>query len=64
MKDITSALNSTVSISLFNKGLAGQIFDEVRTDGPKVVIKNNSPECVLISPSDYVEMMNAIPKED
>ena len=60
MSKIRSALENTVSISLLNKGYAGQIFDEVRAAGTKVVIKNNTPECVLISPSEYLSMLDEL----
>lgn len=48
--NIRSAIENTISISQFNRGLAGKIFDEVKRYGAKVVMKNNSPECVLLSP--------------
>ena len=44
---IRSAIENTISISQFNRGLAGKIFDEVKRYGAKVVMKNNSPEFVL-----------------
>jgi len=49
MDAIRGAIENTVSISLFNKGLAGRIFEEVKRCGAKVVMKNNSAECVLMS---------------
>ena len=49
MSSIRSAIENTVSISLFNRGLAGKIFDEVKKHGAKVLMKNNKPECVMIS---------------
>ncbi len=30
MHNITSAITNTISISLFNRGLAGKIFDDVK----------------------------------
>ncbi len=56
MADIMGALKSTVPISLFNKGLAGRIFDDVKKTGAKVVMRNNTPECVLISPEEYIRL--------
>ena len=38
MGKIRSAIENTVSISLLNKGYAGQIFDEVRASGAKAVL--------------------------
>lgn len=60
MADLTSAIQNTVSISLFNRGLAGKVFQDVKKSGAKVVIKNNEPECVLISPEEYVQLMNEV----
>ena len=60
MLNITSAIRDTVSISLFNRGLAGKIFEDVKQSGAKVVMKNNAAECVLLSPQEYVKLMDAI----
>lgn len=60
MDDLTSALTKTVSITNFNKGMAGKIFQDVKENGAKVVIKNNNPECVLVSPDEYLKMVEAI----
>ena len=60
MADLTSAIKNTVSISLFNRGLAGKVFQEVRKSGAKIVIKNNEPECVLLSPEEYVRLMDEV----
>ena len=45
-------------IYLFNKGLAGKIFEDVRQSGAKLVMKNNAPECVLLSPDEYVRLLD------
>ncbi len=60
MVDVSGALRNTVSISLFNRGLAGKIFDDVKKQGAKVVIKNNAPECVLLSPEEYLRLMDEV----
>ena len=60
MANITSAIRDTVSISLFNRGLAGKIFEDVKQSGAKVVMKNNSAECVLLSPEEYVKIMDEV----
>lgn len=60
MANVLSAINRTLSISLFNRGLAGQIFSEVRRTGAKVVMKNNTAECVLLSPEEYVSLMDEV----
>ena len=46
-------LGSFVSISRFNKGEAGKIIEEVKQDGIRVIVKNNAPECVMISVEEY-----------
>ena len=60
MANITSAIRDTISISLFNRGLAGKIFEDVKKDGAKVVMKNNTAECVLMSPEEYVRLMDEL----
>ena len=52
--------NRTVSISDFNRGLADRIFDDVESNGSKVVLKNNTPECVLISPDEYSKLIDEL----
>ena len=58
--NIRAAIENTVSITSFNRGLAGQIFSEVKQSGAKVVMKNNAPECVLMAPQVYVKLMDEI----
>lgn len=53
-------LDVLVPISRFNKGEANKIFDEVRLSGHKVVVKNNVPACILLSPESYQEMLDII----
>lgn len=60
MNFIKQISNRTVSISDFNRGLAGRIFDDVKSNGSKVVLKNNTPECVLLSPEEYSKLMDEV----
>ena len=60
MSSVISAIKNTVPLSLFNRGLAGKIFADVKSHGSKVVMKNNAAEVVIVSPDEYVETMNAI----
>lgn len=60
MNSIRSAIENTISISLFNRGLASKIFDEVKRYGAKVVMKNNIPECVLLSPDEYIRLLDEV----
>ncbi len=57
---ISNLLDVMVPITRFNKGEANRIFDEVKHDGVKIVVKNNSPECVLISPTDYQNIIEKL----
>ncbi len=58
--NLVTAITNTIPISLFNRGLAGKIFDDVRKNGPKVVMKNNAAECILLSPEEYVSLMDEV----
>lgn len=60
MGSVMSAITDTVSISQFNRGLAGKIFEDVKRTGAKVVMKNNAAECVLLSPEEYTNMMDEL----
>lgn len=60
MTTVRSAIENTVSISQFNRGQAGKIFEEVKQSGAKVVMKNNVPECVLMSPEQYIALLDAL----
>ena len=60
MNSIRGAIENTVPISQFNRGLAGQIFEDVRRSGAKVVMKNNEAECVLLSPEEYIRLVEEV----
>lgn len=60
MANIVSAIKNTIPISQFNRGLAGKIFAEVKQSGAKVVMKNNTAECVLLSPDEYIRLMDEV----
>ena len=60
MASVVSAIRDTISISMFNRGLAGKIFAEVKRTGSKVVIKNNVPEVVLMAPDEYLRLMDEV----
>lgn len=51
-------IKSFVPISRFNKGEAGKIIEEVKRDGIKVIVKNNEPECVMLTVEDYDRLVN------
>ena len=54
---VVNMMNAMVPITRFNKGEAAKIFEEVESTGTKIVVKNNRPTCVLVSPSQYEMLM-------
>ena len=60
---ISNTLDALIPISRFDKGEADEIFDEVRESGWKIVVKNNVPACVMLTPERYKEMMELIEDE-
>ena len=57
---VAGMLKKMIPISRFNKGEANKIFEEVEMTGTKIVVKNNKPACVLISPTQYESMLEMI----
>jgi antitoxin StbD len=57
---IGDLMNSLVPISRFNRGEANKVFEEVSEYGVKIVLKNNTPACVLMKPSAYEAMVEAL----
>ena len=60
MANVISAITNTVPITQLNRGYAGKIFEEVKRSGAKVVMKNNAAECILLSPDEYVKIMDEL----
>jgi PHD/YefM family antitoxin component YafN of YafNO toxin-antitoxin module len=56
-------LDALVPISRFNKGEASKIMDEVQRAGYKIIVKNNVPACVMMSPERYKQMMERVENE-
>lgn len=52
-------INAIIPITRFNKGEAGKIIDEVQQNGPRIIVKNNVPECIMISLEDYNSLTEA-----
>ncbi|MCR5290994.1 MAG: type II toxin-antitoxin system Phd/YefM family antitoxin [Treponema sp.] len=55
--NMVNILDSIIPISQFNKGQAAKIFSDVKRTGTKIVVKNNVPECILLSPESYQKMV-------
>ena len=50
----------TVHISCFDRGGAGRVFDALDHDGPTIVMENDHPVCVLLSPKQYEVMIEML----
>ena len=49
-------LQSHVPISQFNKGQAAKIFDRLRSERELIVLKNNQPSAIILSPEEYTRL--------
>lgn len=49
-------LQSLVPISQFNRGQASQIFDRLHKENQLIVLKNNQPSAVILSPEEYARL--------
>lgn len=49
-------LQSLVPISQFNKGQAAKIFDRLRSERKLIVLKNNQPSAIILSPEEYTRL--------
>lgn len=59
-KTVKDIVEKTVPLSYFNKGKAGQVFEDVKKHGAKVVMKNNEPEAVILSPKEYSKLVEDV----
>lgn len=55
----TPILDSVVSVSSLNHGGASRAISRVGDDQPLVVMKNNQPAAVIITPNDYRRLTQA-----
>lgn len=51
-----SLLQSLVSISQFNKAQAAKIFDRFHSERELIVLKNNQPSAIILSPEEYTRL--------
>ena len=57
MDAILNGSSTTVPFSAFDEGKARQIFADVRRSGTKIVVNDDdSAECILMSPEEYLKM--------
>ena len=53
MASTVDFMHRLVPITQFNKGQTSRIFDRVRNERQIIVLKNNTPSAVIISPEEY-----------
>lgn len=51
-------LNNLVSVTMFNQGQASRIFNRLQDEKQIVVLKNNIPTAVLLSPDEYSRLLS------
>ena len=56
MAATASLLKSLIPISQFNKGQAAKIFDRLHSEKELIVLKNNQPSAVILSPEEYARL--------
>lgn len=56
MAIVAELLRSLVPISQFNKGQAAKIFDRLHSERELVVLKNNQPSAIILSPEEYTRL--------
>lgn len=50
-------LQRLVPISQFNKGQAAKIFDRLHSERELIVLKNNQPSAIILSPEEYTRLI-------
>ena len=50
-------LNNLVPITQFNRGQASRIFDRLHTENTLIVLKNNQPAAVILSPAEFSRLI-------
>ena len=49
-------LQSLIPISQFHKGQAAKIFDRLHSEKELIVLKNNQPSAIILSPEEYIRL--------
>ena len=56
MASAANLLQCLIPISQFNKGQAAKIFDRLHSEKELIVLKNNQPSAVILSPEEYTRL--------
>jgi antitoxin StbD len=51
-------MKSMVSITQFNKGQSARIFDRLKKERRIIVLKNNVPAAIILSPEEYMKLVD------
>lgn len=51
-------LQNLIPISQFNQDKAAKIFDRLQTERELIVLKNNQPSAIILSPEEYARLTN------
>ena len=52
----SNVLKSLVPITQFNRGQASKIFERLNKENHLIVLKNNQPAAIILSPEEYSRM--------
>ena len=56
MASAANLLQCLIPISQFNKGQAAKIFDRLHSEKELIVLKNNQPSAIILSPEEYTRL--------
>ena len=56
MELTANILTRLIPITQFNRGQASKIFDRLHSEPELVVLKNNQPSAVILSPDEYTRL--------
>ena len=51
-------LDNLVSVTKFNQGQASKIFNRLQAEKQIIVLKNNIPTAILLSPDEYDRLLS------
>ena len=57
MSNTANVMRCLIPITQFNKGQAAKIFDRLNTEKELIVLKNNKPSAVILSPEEYERLI-------
>lgn len=58
--NLSDIIKDTISASQFTEDNAERIFADVRSSGPKLVMMDDVPVCVLMAPDEYIRLIRLV----